>query len=94
MYAQVDDAVEDAVGSGEHDFANVHVELVGEYTCHLVHQSSAVNAAHAQGNIEEVLLLHVPLGIEDAVAVAGLEPVGRGACPLVYLNLVLGGDVA
>ena len=48
----------------------------------------------ADGGIEEQALVHVPLGIEDAVAVAGLQLRGNRTGTLVYLYLVLVVDVA
>ena len=87
--AKLEGAVEDAIVAGEEHFAHVDAELVGDDAGDIVDESAAVDAGEADGSIEKEAALHVPLHVKDTVAVAGLQLVGHGACPLMDFYAVL-----
>lgn len=85
MHTQVYGSVEDAVVATDGHAMDVHAQLVADDLGHIVEHSLAVNAAYLYRGIKEELLVHVPFGIEDAVAETCLELGGYGACALVHL---------
>ena len=70
VHPEFDDAVEDAVVGRDGDFAHVDVQLPGDDVCQIVQHTHAVDAPNLNGGIEEQLVVHLPLRIKYAVAVA------------------------
>ena len=88
VHFEFDGAVEDAVVAGDDEFLHVDVQLTGDDTCHLVEQTDAVDAGHVYGCVKEGLPVHVPFGIDDAVAETGFQFGGHVAVAPVDLQVV------
>ena len=58
---------------------NVHVKLFRYDLCNFVEYPDSVGTLNLNHRVEEQLLVHVPLGVEYAVAVARFQPCGHGA---------------
>ena len=89
-----DGTVEDTVAAADGELLDVDVQLVGYDFGHVGQESLAVNALDFDGGIEEQLLVHVPFGVEDAVAEARLQPAGNGTDALVDFDAVLVVDIS
>ena len=94
MYPQIDAAVEDAVFTGYRYLMNINAHLRGDDLRDLIEHTHAVDTADADGGIEEQHFVHVPLDIEDAVAVARLQFGSYRTDALVDLDLILVVDIA
>lgn len=86
--------LEDSLVGGEIHSADVDVHLLRDDLRYIVKHALAVYSVHLDGGIEEKLLVHFPLGVEDARAVAGLQFAGHATRPLVDLYVVLVVDEA
>ena len=73
---------------------DVDIHLRRDDARHIHQDSNPVNALQTDGGVEEQLLVHVPLGIQDTIAEAGLQFVGYRTGTLVNLYLVLVVDIA
>ena len=89
MNAQFDGAVEDTIVAGDDNLAHIDIHLVGDDISEVVEYSLAVDALNMDGGIEELTLMHVPFGIEDAIAKTGFQLGGNRTGALVNLNAVL-----
>ena len=89
-----DATVEDAVVAADGELVYVDIELVADDTAHVEEQSLAVDALYLDGGVKVHQLVHLPLGVDDAVAIARLELGCHRAGALVYLDTVLVVDVA
>ncbi len=87
--AEFDGAVEDALVAADGQLVDVDAELVADDLAYIEQHTLAVDTLDFDGRIEEQLLVHIPFGIYDAVAVAGLQLGCYLAGTLVYLDAVL-----
>ena len=94
MNTQFDTAVEDAILAGDIDGVDIDVHLRRYNLGDLIQHSHTVDAAQADGGIEEEPLMHIPLDVEDTIAETGLQFGGHRTVALVNLNLVLVVDIA
>ena len=88
VHTELEGSLEDTILTGDIDGMDIHVHLSREHLGHLVQQSDAVDTFQLQRSIEEETFVHIPLGIEDAVAIARLELVGYRTGTFVYLYLL------
>ena len=86
--------IEDSVVAGDGNLVDVDVELVCQHVGNIAQESLAVDASNAYGGIEEHLAVHVPFGIEDAVAETCFEFVGYRTGTFVYLYVPFVVDIA
>ena len=73
MDAELDGAVEDALVTLDGNAVDIDVHLCGDNLGDFEQQSDAVDARDLNGGIEEELLVHVPLGIEDPFAISRFQ---------------------
>ena len=73
---------------------DVDIHLVRNYIGDVVQHSFAVDATYFDCRVEEHLLVHVPLRVENLVAETCLELVGHLAVALMYFYPVLVVDVS
>lgn len=66
MDPNLDGTFEDALVSGKGNLMDIDIHLVGDHLRNIAQHTLAVDAIDLDGSIEEELLVHVPLGIEDA----------------------------
>ncbi len=89
-----DGPVENAVIAGDDQFLHVDIELAGDDPRDLIEQSDAVDAGDVDGGVEERLPVHIPFGVDDAVAETGFQFGGHITVAAVYLEMVLVVDEA
>lgn len=80
------------VVDGDEQFCDVDVQLAGNDVGNVMYHADTVYAGKRDGSSECVLLVHVPLDVENAVAIACLQLVGDGAVALVDDNVVVAVD--
>ncbi len=68
-------------------------QLVGDDFRHIEQHAHAVDAPQFDDHIEEELPVHLPLGIDNAVAEAGFQFGCHGTRPLVQFDAVLIVDI-
>ena len=68
---------------------DIDTQLVADNLAYIKQHALAVDALYLDGCIKEQLLVHVPFGIYDAVAIAGFQLGCNLAGTLVYLYAVL-----
>ena len=91
---QFDGAVEDALIAGNGNAVNVDVQLVRDYLRHIMKHTLAVDARNLNGGVKEHHLVHVPLGVEDAIAETGLQLGSHSAVATMYFYAVLVVDIS
>ncbi len=80
---------EDAIVATDSELMDIDAQLVADNLAYIKQHTLAVDTLDFNGCIEEQLLVHIPFGIYDAVAVAGLQFGCHRAGALVYLDAVL-----
>ena len=73
---------------------DVDVELVRNYFRNVVQHALAVDTSYLYGSVEEHNLMHIPLGIENSLAVGCLQFVCHGAVASVDFDAVLVVDIS
>ena len=86
--------VEDAFVAGDGQAANVDVKLSADEVAEVVDHTLSVDTAYLYGGIKKHLLVHLPLGVEDAITIARLQACCHGTGSLVDLHMVLVVDKA
>ena len=76
--AHFDGSVEYTVVGLDGQTSDVDIHLRRDDTRHIDKDAHTVYALNADGSTKEELLVHVPLGIKNTIAIAGLKPVGNG----------------
>ena len=94
MNAHFDGSLEYTLFAGDENLVDVDIHLRRDDLRDVVKHTHTVDTADADSGIEVEFAVHVPLDVENAVAVAGLELGGYRTGTLVYLNLILIVDVA
>ena len=94
VHTQLDLGVEDIIIAVDHHPVDIYIQLLGDHLRHLVQQSDAVDTSDGNGGVEEHLLVHVPLHVDDTVAIAALQLVGHITVALVDLDPVLVVDIS
>ena len=94
MDAELDGTIKDSIVAADGELMDVDVQLVANHFAHVQKHALAVDALDFDGGIEELLLVHVPLGVYDAVAVAGFQLGCHWAGALVNLDAILVVDEA
>ena len=94
MDAQLDATVEDAVFTADGELVDIDTHLRGDDTGDIDEDAHTVDTLYADGSVEEQLLVHVPFGIEYAVAETGLQLVGHRTGTFVDFYLMLVIDIA
>ena len=89
MHAQFNATIEDAIFASDVDGMDIDIHLRGDDTADIHQHAYAVDTLKTDGSIEEQAFVHVPLGIKDAIAEAGLQLSSYGTGALVNLYLVL-----
>ena len=91
MNAQFDGAIEHSLLAIDGEAVDVDIHLGGDDARHVYQDAHTVDALNADGGVEEVALVHVPFGIEDAVAKAGFQLGSHRTAALVdfYLSLAV-----
>ena len=89
MNAHLNRTLEDALLAGDENLVDIHIHLRRDYLCDIVEHAHAVDTAYADSGIEVELAVHVPLDIENTVAVAGLELGSHRTGTFVNLYLIL-----
>ena len=92
--AQLDAAVEQTVVAADGEFVDIDVHLRGDDSRNIYEDTHTVDTLNADGGVEEQLFMHVPLGIEDAVAETTLQLIGHRTGALVDFYLVLVVDIS
>ena len=77
MDTNLDGAFKDTLVSSEGNLMDIDVHLVGDDLRDIVQHTLPVDAVDLDGSVEEELLVHVPLGIEDTRPKARLEFTGH-----------------
>ena len=85
-------ALEDTLFTGDGELVDVDIHLRRDDFRDVHDHTYTVDTLDMDGSVEEEALVHVPFGIQDAVAVTGLELVGHRTVALVNLNALLGVD--
>ena len=70
MNTKFDGSVEDTIVAANGKLVDVDAQLVADNLAHIEEHALAVDTLDFDGCIEEHLLVHIPLGIHDAVAIA------------------------
>lgn len=83
VHTEFEGAFEDAVVGGDGDAVDVDAELVADDFGHIMEKALTVDTPDGNGGIEEEFFVHLPFGIKDAIAKAGLELGGNGAGALM-----------
>ena len=73
MDAQLNGTIKYAVISGDGQTVNIDTHLVGNDLGNVKQHAYAVNTLDVDGSVKEKFLMHVPLGIKDAIAKASLK---------------------
>ena len=85
-------ALEDTLFTGDGELVYVDIHLRRDDFRDVHDHTYTVDTLDMDGSVEEEALVHVPFGIQDAVAVTRLELVGHRTVALVNLNALLGVD--
>ena len=85
-------ALEDTLFTGDGELVDVDIHLRRDDFRDVHDHTYTVDTLDMDGSVEEEALVHVPFGIQDAVAVTGLELVCHRTVALVNLNALLGVD--
>ena len=94
VYTQFDGAVEDALIAGNGNAMDVDVQLVRDYLRHIVKHTLAVDTRNLNGGVKEHHLVHVPLGVKDAIAETGLKLGSHSTVATVNFYAVLVVDIS
>lgn len=93
MYAELNCSFKEiVVVDGDEQLRDVDVHLVRDDVCNVMEHTYAVDAGKSDGGGEGVLLVHVPLYVENAVAIACLQLVGNGTVAFMYDDMVVSVD--
>ena len=85
-------ALEDTLFTGDGELVDVDIHLRRDDFRDVHDHTYTVDTLDMDGSVEEEALVHVPFGIQDAVAVTRLELVCHRTVALVNLNALLGVD--
>ena len=88
MDTQLDRTVKHTILRGNGQTVDVNPHLAGDNLRNVQEHAYAVDSLNADSGIEEQLLVHIPLGIEDAIAETGLQPGSYRTGTLVNLYLM------
>ena len=94
VYTQFDGTVEDALLAGNGYAMDVDVQLVRDHLRHVVKHTLAVDTRNLNGGVKEHHLVHVPLGVEDAIAETGLKLGSHSTVATVNFYAVLIVDIS
>ena len=94
MDTQFDGAVEDALIAGNGNAMDVDIQLVRDHLCHVMKHTLAVDARNLNGSVKEHHLVHVPLGVKDAIAETGLKLGSHSTVAAVNFYAVLIVDIS
>ena len=83
-------ALEDTLFTGDGELVDVDIHLRRDDFRDVHDHTYTVDTLDMDGSVEEEALVHVPFGIQDAVAVTGLELVCHRTVALVNLNALDG----
>ena len=92
--AHFDGTLEYTLFAGDENLVDVDIHLRRDNLRDVVKHTHTVDTADADSGIEVEFAVHVPLDVENAVTVTGLELGCYRTGTLVYLNLILVVDVA
>ena len=65
-------AVEYAIVTADGELVDIDIKLGTDYFAYIQQHPLAVYSLYLDGGIEKKLLVHIPLGIDNTIAVAGL----------------------
>ena len=88
MDTQLDRTVKHTILRGNGQTVDVNPHLAGDNLRNVQEHAYAVDALNPDSGIVEQVLVHIPLGIEDAIAETGLQPGSHRTGTLVNLYLM------